>query len=64
MDNMKVGKLYKVVSKTSHKPSHYGHIVIITGFTMMGVYETIIVAMNLNTQRKHHYHISELEEIT
>ena len=64
MDSMKVGKLYKVISKTSHEPSHFGHTIVIIGYTMMGVYETIIVGMNFNTKREHHYHISELEAIT
>ena len=63
---MKIGTLCKVTAKTSHHPSQFGHLIVVTGklnkTTHTGV-ATFVVGRNLNTGRVHHYFTKEIKEV-
>ena len=59
-DKMKIGTLCKVTSKTSHYPSQYGHLIVVTK-EMKNVRG--VTGRNLNTGREHHYFTTEIEEV-
>ena len=55
---MKIGTLCKVIAKSSHNPSQYGHLVVVTGKMI-----TVLVGQNLNTGKEHHSFAKEIEEV-
>ena len=63
---MKIGTLCKVTSRTSHYPSQYGHLIVVTVNTnrTTNVGGSIVVTgRNLNTGREHHYFTTEIKEV-
>ena len=63
---MKIGTLCKVTSRTSHYPSQFGHLIVVTNKlnrnTNTGV-STVVVGRNLSTGREHHYFTTEIKEV-
>ena len=56
---MKIGDLYRVCETGTHKPCQFNNLFIATG--RIGI--SIIVGINLNTGKKHHYSIDDLEKL-
>ena len=66
-DSMKIGNMYRVCKKGTHKPCHYDNLVIVTGRAGqntddLGKYK-VVVATNLKTGEVHHYFVEELEAL-
>ena len=62
---MKIGNMYRVCKKGTHRPCHFNNLVIVTGMAGqntddLGKYK-VVVATNLNTGKEHHYFVEELE---
>ena len=63
---MKIGTLCKVISKTSHYPSQFEHLIVIVGgmnITTNTGDTKVVTGRNLNTGRQHHYFTSEIKEV-
>ena len=64
---MKIGNMYRVCKKGTHRPCHYNNVVIVTGMAEQnnnfpGKYK-VVEATNLNTGKVHHYFVEELEAL-
>ena len=57
---MKTGTLCKVTSRTSHYPSQFEHLIVVTKGM---INDRVVAGRNLNTGREHHYFTSEIKEV-
>lgn len=57
---MKIGTLCKVISRVSHDPSQFEHLIVVTKGKKT---DTVVIGTNLNTGKEHHYFTSEIEEV-
>ena len=57
---MKKGTLCKVTSKTSHYPSQFGQLIVVTKGMKN---DRVVTGTNLYTGREHHYFTSEIKEV-
>ena len=59
-DSMKIGTLCKVTSRTSHYPSQFGHLIVVTRGMKN---DRVVTGTNLTTGKEHHYFTTEIKEV-
>ena len=64
---MKIGNIYRVCKKRTHRPCHFNNLVIVTRYLgqntdAKGKYK-VVEATNLNTGKAHHYFVEQLEAL-